>query len=293
MSLNIYSTGNKYVFALKAPKLLLCFMLLCFSSNSFAQQKELDAFRNAIVRYTEYGAGKAVEAGHKKQLAEAYRADIDQSFRKFILLNEGTAYPGFKSESTGRKALNMENKVSIYVTSFLLLGKPYAVYAFRSSISSDYYIKDLSKNKIVYHNNKRIPFVDTVYAIDNKHVLIVEKYGDVHTSRRAFVVKADKPEWKVINAFEGKQLIYLDDLEFKKERTYLWVECEFTTSMNAPKDASDIGFDPEQKTIFYKTYEDSKRPVIVRAIWKDGRFSIDDYDLSTHIHSFHSGAPER
>lgn len=293
MSLNIYSSINKYLFVLKAPKLLLCFILLSFSGNSFAQQKELEAFRNAIVRYTEYGAGKAVEAGHKKQPAEAYRANIDRSFRQFILLKDGTASPGFKSEGTGRKVLNMENKVFIYVTPFQLLGKPYAVYSFRSSISSDYYIKDLSKNKIVYHNNKRIPFVDTVYAIDNNHVLIVEKYGDVNTSRRAFVLKAEKQEWRVINAFEGKQLIYQDDLEFKKERTYLWVECSFEASMNAPKDASDIRFDPEQKTISYKTYEDIKRPVTVRAVWKEGRFLIDDYDLSTHMRSFHSTAPER
>ena len=87
MSLNIYSTINKYVFARKAPKLLLCFLLLSLSGNSFAQQKELEAFRHAIVQYIEYGAGKAEEAGHKKQPAEAYRANIDQSFRKFILLN--------------------------------------------------------------------------------------------------------------------------------------------------------------------------------------------------------------
>lgn len=293
MSLNIYSTINEYVFALKAPKLLLCFLLLSFGGNSFGQQKELEAFRNAIIRYTEYGSGKAAEAGHKKQPAEAYRADIDQSFRQFILLNKGTAYPGFKSEGTDRKVLNMEDKVFIYVKPFRLLGKPFAVYSFRSSISSDYYIKDIVKNKIVYHNNKRIPFVDTVYAIDNNHALIVEKYGDVHTSRRAFVVKTEKQGWNVINAFEGKQLIYLEDLEFKKERTYLWVECNLDASMNAPKDASDIRFDPEQKTIFYKTYEEIKRPVTVRAVWKDSRFLIDDYDLSTHIQSFHSVAPGR
>ena len=294
MFFNNYNTDfkrNKHVFALNTPSLLLCLFLVCFSSSSFAQQKELEAFQHSIIQYIEYGAGKAMEAGHKKQSAETYRSNIDQSFRKFVLLKEGTAYPDFKPEGTNRKVLNMENKVFIYVQTFLLREKFYAVYSFRSSISSDYYIKDISKNKIVYHNDKRIPFVDTVYSIDNNHALIIEKYGDVNTSRRAFVLKTDEQEWKVINAFEGKQLIYHDELEFKKERTYLWVECEFSTSMNAPKNASDIYFDPEQKTISYKTYENSKRPVTVSAEWKDGHFLIDDYDLSTHIHSFRSAAP--
>lgn len=269
---------------------LVVFSWICFVG--FSQQKELEAFKQTIIQYNEYGAGKAEEAGHKKQSAEEYRSNIDKAFRDFILLKNSENYDQLKTFDGGFKELTLDNKVTVSIKSFSLNGAVFAVYSFTSFIASDYYIKDIAKNKIVYHNNQRVPYVDDIHVIDNKHFLIIEKYGDLNTSRRAFVVKESKKEWTAIPAFEGNELIYREEKEFKKERPYLLVWCDFETQMNAPRNASTISFDTATQTISYKTFENERIPQIVRAQWKDGHFIIDDYDVGNHILGFSPvGAP--
>ncbi len=279
-----------FVLMKKRLSVLVLFSLVCLVGLS--QQKELEAFKQTIIQYNEYGAGKAEEAGHKKQSAEEYRSNIDKAFRNFVLLKNSENYDQLKTFEGGVKELTLDNKVTVNIKTFTLNSEPFAVYSFDSFIASDYYIKDIAKNKIVYHNNQRVPYVDAIYTIDDKHFLIIEKYGDLNTSRRAFVVKESKKEWTAINAFEGKLLIYRDEMEFKKERPYLLIECDFETQMNAPRNASAISFDSTTKTISYKTFENERIPKIISAQWKENHFLIDDYDVGNHILGFSPvGAP--
>jgi hypothetical protein len=266
------------------------FLLSALSLNGFSQAKELEIFKQSIIHYNEYAAGKAAEAGHKKQSAEEYRSNIDKAFRDFILIKNSENHELFKSFDGGVKEFSLDNTVLVHVKLFELDTAPYAVYSFKSFVATDYYIKDIANNKIVYHNNQSVPYVDAVYSIDKSHMLIIEKYDDVYTGRRAFVVKAGKKGWEKINAFEGNELIYLNEKQFKKERPYLLVNCSFETSLNAPRNGSQISFDPTTKTISYKTYENARLPQTVRAEWKDNRFIIDDYDLEEHILTYPSPA---
>lgn len=274
----------------KRLSVLVLFSWVCFVG--FSQQKELEAFKQTIIQYNEYAEGKAQEAEHKKKSAEEYRSNIDKSFRDFVLLKNSENYDQLKTFEGGMKELTLDNKVTVNIQSFNLKNVIYVVYAFDSFLASDYYVKDIAKNKIVYHNKKNVPYMDAIYIIDNKHFLIIEKYGDLNTSRRAFVVKADKKLWTAIPAFEGNELIYREEKEFKKERPYLLVWCDFETQMNAPRNASTISFDTATQTISYKTFENERIPQIVRAQWKDSHFIIDDYDVGNHILGFSPvGAP--
>lgn len=265
--------------------LSVLFSVLCLCA--FAQQKELEAFKQTIIQYNEYGAGKAAEAGHTKQSAEEYRTNIDKAFRKFVLLKNSENFEGFKTFEGGLKELTLDNQVTINITPFSLNGVEYAVYSFKSFIASDYYIKDNQANKILFHKDQRVPYVDAMYSIDKEHILIIEKSDDMNTGRRAFVASSSKKGWKQVDAFEGKELAYYEEeMVYKKERTYLNVGMSFEVYMAAPRNASHISFDTTTKTISYKTYENEKRPQTVSAQWKDNHFIIDDYDVGSHIIGF-------
>lgn len=271
-----------------AISLLFSFLRL----SVFSQAHELEAFKQSIIQYNDYAAGKAEEAGHKKQSAEDYRSAIDKTFRSFIMIKNSENYERFNSFEDGQKEFYLDEAALVHVKLFELHANPYAVYSFNSFVATDYYIKDLTKNKIVYHNNLRTQYVDAVYSIDKHHILIIEKYDEMNTGRRAFVVKADKKGWQKINAFEGNELVYMDEKRYKKERPYLLVNCSFETTMVAPRNASQIAYDIDTQTISYKTFENIQNPITIEAKWKDGHFIIDDYDVAVDIQGFSPvGAP--
>ncbi|HEY8404795.1 MAG TPA: hypothetical protein VIK71_09320 [Flavobacteriales bacterium] len=270
----------------------LSLLFLSYCLGGYSQQRELEAFKQSIIQYNEYAAGKAEEAGHKTQSAEQYRSNIDKTFRDFILLKNSENYEQFNSFEEGKKEFYLDEVALIHVKLFELGANPYGVYSFNSFVATDYYIKDLSSNKIVFHNNQRTQYVDSVYKIDKHHILIIEKYDEMNTGRRAFVVKADKKGWQKINAFEGNELIYMDEKRFKKERPYLLVNCSFETNMLAPRNASQISYNEHTQTISYRTFEDSRDPQTVAAKWNGGHFIIDDYDVGIDIQGFSPvGAP--
>jgi hypothetical protein len=258
----------------------------------FSQAEELETFKQSIIQYNEYAAGKAEEAGHKKQSADDYRSAIDKTFRAFILIKNSENYDLFNSFEEANQEFYLDDVALIHVKFFELNANPFAVYSFNSFVATDYYIKDLTNNTIIYHNNQRTQYVDAVYPIDKNHFLIIEKYDELNTGRRAFVVKADKKGWQKINAFEGNELLYMDEKRFKKERPYLLVNCSFETNMLAPRNASQISFDIATQTISYRTFEDESAPQTVTAKWTNGHFIIDDYDVGIDIQGFSPvGAP--
>lgn len=272
-------------------KIVILSFFLVLGIPSICQQKELDDFCHAMGEYEKFIAEKKKEKDNKEKSAEEYRSDIDKAFRKFILKKNSQNVESFRSDKTSRKYIDFEGGTSVYVFPFKLKERDYIVYSYSALHHWDYYIKDVSRSKIVYRNDKRIPFVDSVYVIDDLHFLIVEKYGDMNLGRRAFVVRNDKKKWRPVDAFEGKELLYREEMQFKERRRYLTVFLDFETKLNAPKNASCIYFDESTRTIRYHTFETIKMPGTISAPWLDTCFKIDDYDVGNDVYSFPVGAP--
>lgn len=255
-----------------------------------AQRTELEAFQQSVDRYIEYASGDFEQNEHPAQSAEGYRQAIDKTFRAFVLAHLSEGFEDFYTGDGPRLSMSLE-QVTVYVQLFAVAKKTYAAFGYSSSIGDDYYIKDIDASRIVYRGNKRIPFICGVYGLDAHHILLIEQYGDMNLSRRAFVVNANKTNWEPTAAFEGLQWNYGDEMLYKKRRMYLHIEMSFATMLNAPKKASEIYFDPISKRIFYKKYLDGKETEVVDALWEKGKFGIDDYDVGEDIMGYPAMEP--
>ncbi|MBL0336842.1 MAG: hypothetical protein IPP73_16415 [Chitinophagaceae bacterium] len=135
----------------------------------------------------------------------------------------------------------------------------------------------------MYEGNSNCCYVDHIYAIDSTHFMVIEKDGDMNSSRTAFVLSAKKLPWAKMKAFEGMAFGQVPagyfTKKYVKKREQFQLDCDMEYTMSAPADINDILFDHRTKTLSYKQYSDNRKFKLITAKWENETFKLDDYSV--------------
>lgn len=266
-------------------KTFICLLLFITTTNSFSQEVELENFRKKLDFFIEYCLGKVPsmpqnEINHNKLVKK-----VDDAFALFITHADSQNTPNFKTalNDTNVKFSYIDSRIYVCIETFTTKNTSYAVYSYSSGFRKAYFIKNNSSNTIVYKGKPGMMYIDNIFEIDDKNILLIEKSGDRHTSKKAMVLSRVQPTWKLIEAFKGKAFGQVNAEKFVNKRPFLLLECEFEDLMTAPKEANEIYFDENTKTISYKIFENNYKFKIISSKWENNMFTIDDYDVGENF----------
>ncbi|WP_306352004.1 hypothetical protein [Flavobacterium sp. '19STA2R22 D10 B1'] len=254
----------------------ICLFLL--GTAIHAQEKEIEDFKKEFNFYIDFQLNKFDSIPINTTSQKLYSKKVDLAFKTFVAQPNSDNYDKLILAKDNTKFFRLDPRFSIHVKSFTINDIVYAVYSYTSQSKSNYIVKNINSNEIVYQGSSNKPYVDALYLIDKQHFLLIEKNGDFNSSRRAIVLSAEKKDWKTISAFKGYDL----DNNFKakkllQKRSALSLECDMEITMLAPKDVNLISFDSNTKTISYKQYESLTKFKTIAAKWENNKFEIDDY----------------
>ena len=93
---------------------------------------------------------------------------ILETFKLFVLNKSSNEYDKLitSKNNTHIKFLNLDKRISIYVTTFIVNDRTYIVYSYTSMPMNTYVIRDNEANIIVYESAAYAHFVDNIYLID-------------------------------------------------------------------------------------------------------------------------------
>lgn len=271
-------------------KKIFIYLLLCITStNLFSQEVELENFRKELDFFIEYSLGKITsmpqnEVNHNKLVKK-----VDDAFALFITHPNSQNSPNFKTalNDNNVKFSYIDSRIYVCIETFTTKKSSYVVYSYSSGFRKAYFIKNNNTNTIVYRGKPGMMYVDNIFEIDDKNVLLIEKDGDRHTSKKAMVVSSVQPTWKLIEAFKGKTFGQVNadyfNKKFVNKRPFLLLECDFEDLMTAPKEANEIYFDENTKTISYKIFENNYKFKVISSKWENNMFTIDDYDVGENF----------
>jgi hypothetical protein len=276
---------------------MVIFLLLGGMGNMHAQEKAVENFRKELNFFIDFQLGKIDAVKRNEANYIKYRKRVDQAFRAFVLDSNSHRYKPFITYRGNRKFFTLDNRIEVYLSMQMVNNVAYAVYSFVSAERRAYLVKDMAKNSIVYGERSLNHTVDSLYAIDDKHILLVEKDGDRGTSRKAIVLSAKQRPWKPLQAFRGLAFGQVPADYFKKvfteKRESFQLDCEFDELMLLPQDANHVSFDDKTKTLSYKRYSDSRKFVVITAKWENGIFRIDDYSVREQVSGHSPAVPNR
>ncbi|WP_298121534.1 hypothetical protein [Flavobacterium sp.] len=270
-------------------KTLTYLLLFITSTSSFSQEVELENFRKELDFFIEYCLGKVPsmpqnEANHNKLVKK-----IDDAFALFITHSESQNSPNFKTalNDSNVKFSNIDSRIYVCIETFTAKNASYTVYSYSSGFRKAYFVKNNNSNTIVYKGKPGMMYIDNIFEIDDKNILLIEKSGDRQTSKKAMVFSSAQPTWKLIEAFKGKAFGQVNadyfNKKFVNKRPFLLLECEFEDLMSAPKEANEIYFDENTKTISYKIFENNYKFKVISSKWDNNMFTIDDYDVGENF----------
>jgi hypothetical protein len=300
------------------------------SKSLFSQAKELEVLRSAIYRYTQYDKGKIDSIPKNKANDNRLKSDLDRSWMDFVLHKDSKNLDVLKKSGVDNRTSyiignhnyffherrkdpairTLENNVNfysigfygiydydrpnfvyVYMQPFVFQGRELVVYHFSLKGQEEYLIKDLATNKIVFQNkamNSGAPIV-SLQSIDKNHCLIVEALEN--HGQRAFVLETQKPEWKILPAFQGKAFRnslgdYKDKVDAGPRKQLRFAVNHNITSIYGDNflKSYQIKFDSATQTISYKQYrKEEKDAPVIEAKWKNNTFVMDDYYIGEHL----------
>lgn len=275
----------------------ICLVIL-FTTPLYAQEKELDNFQEKLNFYIDYLSGNIDSVPQNESNQIKYSKQVDDAFKQFVLHENSSRFDQFSpvKDDERSKQLRLDGRIYIQTKTFLLGGKTYTAFGYDSQDKRNYYIKEDKSNKIVYEGDSKTYLIDELYILDDKHFLLVEQNGDLHSSRSAFVLSGKKNPWSNTKAFEGEAFgqvpgDYLAK-KFVKERKELQLNYETAFGHSLPDDVNKISFDPATKTIYYKKYSENNKFITIAAKWENETFVIDDYNVNENLSENTPGFPE-
>ena len=265
-------------------------VLLFFTLGMHSQEQEFENFKKEFNFYIDFTIGKFDSLPVNQANQTKFTKKVDEAFKQFVLHPKSHEYEKLVIAKgvENTKLIRLDGRGEITITTFNTNNKTYIVYGYTSQPKKNYVIKDVENNKIVYEGNTNNYVIDGIYAIDATHFLLVQRDGDYHTSRSAVVLLlTEKQTWKQTQSFSGMAFGQVPgdyfNKKFVKKRTYFQLECEIDFTMNKPSDINKITFDANTKTISYKQYYETKKPVIITAKWENNLFTIDDYNVNENL----------
>lgn len=259
------------------------FGFLLIGTLSFAQEKELENFTNEINFYIDFTLGKTPAYPVNESNQNKFRKKVDEVFMEFVLQKNSNQFDKFiiSRDDKNLKFIRASGKCEIYLSTFITNNKSYSVFSYTSMNKINYFVKDDTNNTIVYDGDSKSSFVDTIIAIDENHIILIEITGDHHYSRKVMVLSTKKEKWTKLDAFEGKAFGQVPadyfNSKYVKKRAVFNFSCDSFPPMYCPKDFNKITFDNRTKTLSYKIYSEGKLPQIVSSKWENEMFKIDDY----------------
>lgn len=270
-------------------KKVVLFVFLVATNYSFSQEVELEKFRKELDFFIEYCLGKAPSMSQNEVNHNKLVKKVDDAFALFVTHTESQNTPNFKTSTNNPtiKFSYIDSRIYVCIETFTTKNSSYSVYSYSSGFRKAYFIKNNTTNTLVYRGKIGLLYIDNIYEIDDDHILLVEKDGDRNTSKKVMVFSNIQPTWKLIEAFKGKAFGQVkNDYSAKKfvnKRPFLLLECEFEDLMTAPKEANQIYFDSNTKTISYKIFENSYKFKVISSKWENNMFTIDDYDVGENF----------
>lgn len=185
----------------------------------------------------------------------------------------------------------LPNFVSVFIQPFTVDNKELVIYYLKLNGSGTYFIKDIAYNKIIFKSdalNSGVP-VSAFHKIDNNHWLLVEVMEN--HGQRAMILENTSSTWKPTKAFKGMAFENpIGDYKKKKDigtRIFLrFAENKNIVSIYGSGFLKkyEIQFDEVNKTISYKKYhKDENEAPVIKAVWKNNCFVIDDYYLGEDL----------
>lgn len=271
-------------------KYFICFsVVISINASSFAQELELENFKNEIQFYIQFINRKFDSLPVNQSNQVKLRKQVDDVFKKFVLHPNSNEYDKLivSKGDERKKFVRLDGWGEVILKTFPANNKTYVVYSYTSRDKKNYFIKENESNRIVYEGNSTIPYIDNLYFLDSTHMLLIEENGDMHSSRSAMVLSTKKVPWIKVKAFEGNAFGQVpgeySNKKFVKRRFTFELECDMEVKMLAPQDANAIHFDPRTKILSYKQYTDSRNFKLITAKWENEVFIIDDYDVSENM----------
>jgi hypothetical protein len=278
-------------------KFIVLFIIVFLTSNSFSQEKELELFKKDLNFYIDFRLGKIATLPLNESNQIKYRKKVDEAFANFVLHKNSSQYDKLiiAKDDEKKKFLRLDDRISIYLTTFILNNKTYVVYSYTSGDKINFFIKENESNIIVYEGNSKSCFIDDMYLIDDSHILLIEKNGDFNSSRSAMVLSIKKNPWSIIKAFEGNAFGQVPGEYFSKKyvktRDTFQLDCEMGFTLSAPEDINRISFDTKTKTLSYKQYFENKKFKLITAKWENEKFIIDDYNVNENLSESSTAVP--
>lgn len=184
--------------------------------------------------------------------------------------------------------------ISLYIARCESGNLNFTIYSYVINNTTNYFIKDIGKNKIVFERQIEttgVP-ISGLYRIDDTHVLLVE--DDMNKSgQAALVVSTEKDIWEPIHAFKG--IAYLTDSNNKLEKKLgdnrMLMKLVSTKTIGSVWGTTSIRnnyglyFDAKSGSLCHKILlkKGSSETKKICAVWTNNLFEINDYYLGDHL----------
>lgn len=265
----------------------ICLILL-FSVVSKAQETEFANFQKELNSYIDFTLSRPGYPPINETNRNKFSKAVDDAFKTFVLQKNSNTYDKLLpvKNDPNSKLMRPDGRIYIETKTFSVNSKTYVAYGYESYSKTNYVIKEIETNTIVYEGDSKTYLIDGIYAIDETHFLLVEKNGHIALSRSAFVLSGKKTPWIKVNAFEGKAFGQVPgryhEKKFVKSRDELQLDYDIPSEVVAD-DVNKISFDPATKTLSYKQYFEKNKSKTVKAKWEQNKFIIDDCDANESL----------
>lgn len=271
-------------------KLILTFCFFSFlQTTSYSQEKELTDFKNVLNLFIDLRLGKIDSLALNEANQVKYSKKADEAFKLFVGHQNSYNYDKYivARNDASTKFFYADSRIYITLKTFVVNAKTYVVFSYSSQDKKNYFIKELESNSVVYEGNSNCCYIDHLYGIDSTHFLLIEKDGDMNSSRTSIVLAAQKLKWIKIKGFEGLAFGQVATGYFTKKyvkrREAFQLDCDIDITLSAPADINNILYDPATKTLSYKQYSGNKTFKLISAKWENECFKIDDYSVSENL----------
>lgn len=264
-------------------------LVMLFSANIYAQDTVLTQFKKALNHYIDFTSGLIDSLPVNEKNQGKLRKHVDDQFRAFVLHPESYHASDWVVSANNKdlQFIRVDARGSIYLSSYKVADKTYAVYSYTSRDKNNFFIKDIDAGNIVFDGGSMYYDVAGIFRIEEGYILLIVKGGDRNTSRTAMVLSDKKTAWVLTKSFEGKAFGQVPgqyfNKKFVKRREKFQLDCDFGITMTAPSDVNNIQFDMASKKISYKQYTDARTYTLVTAQWVNNVFVIDDYNANENF----------
>ena len=310
---------------MKKINLFTFFLFLNFAL--YAQEKELETFRDKVYTYVNYdknnnGKIKSIQLQKDKLLKE-----LEKSFLSFILNEKSHNFDTIKKNAASigkgircteiRKDYSIKSKehnidilvslngiydfgrpefVSFFIQPFHIENEDYIVYYFKLNGKGKYYIKNLKDNKLLLESEafSSERAIANMFQIDENHLLIIENMDS--KGQRAYVLNKSKNNLEQALSFKGKTFIknttnYTKStkLTYEPSRKYLHIAGNEKIIDHNNLYKKFIFYDKESQTISYVI---NNKGELSSAKWINNSFEIDDFYLGNYMHDEPMPMPE-